>query len=160
MTHRASIAALLHELDARSPAGLAIALHVRFTRPTYLFQTYAQRWMDVYSAKGFVMHDPVVRWGLQNTGRTRWSDLASIDTAGVLEEAKDHGMMNGVAIGIVLDGSRSIGGFSRADRDYDEAETDELEVLLSRLHTETAGLGQLSAADQRALTELSIKLTH
>jgi LuxR family transcriptional regulator, quorum-sensing system regulator SdiA len=160
MTHRASIAALLHELDTRSPAGFAIALHVRFTRPTYLFQTYAQRWMDVYSAKGYVMHDPVVRWGLQNTGRALWSELAAIDTVGVLEDAKDYGMMSGVAIGIVESGSRSIGGFCRADRDYEEAEIEELEELLRRLHAATLGLGRLSAGDQRALTELSIKLTH
>ena len=59
------------------------------------------------------------------------------------------------------DGSRSIGGFARADRDYDEAEIDELEELLSRLHTEDRRPRASSAPrDQRALTELSIKLTH
>ena len=75
MNRKESIAALLHELDQRSPSGFAIALHVVFTRPTYLFQTYAKPWMDHYSEAGLVMHDPVVRWGLQNVGRLRWSDL-------------------------------------------------------------------------------------
>jgi len=43
MTRTLSVAALLHELDHRSPAGCAIALHIRFTTPTYLFQTYPKR---------------------------------------------------------------------------------------------------------------------
>jgi LuxR family transcriptional regulator len=160
MRQRASIAALLHELDQRSPAGFAIGLHVRFTTPTYLFQSYAKRWRDHYSSTGMVLHDPVVRWGLQNVGRILWRDLAGIDTRGVLEEAKDYGMMNGVAISLVASGSRSLGGFARADRDYEEEEIDALESALVRLHQATIGLGRLSERDQRALTELSIKLTH
>jgi LuxR family transcriptional regulator len=160
MTQKARIAALLHHLDQRSPAGFAIALHVRFTRPTYLFQTYAKRWMDHYSATGMVMNDPVVRWGLQNTGHALWSELSHIDTVGVFEQAKDFGIMNGVAISIVRGESRSIGGFSRADRDFEAEEIDELEEGLSRLHAATIGLGDLSEKDQRALVELSVRLTH
>jgi len=157
---RASIATLLHDLDQRSPSGFAIALHVRFTRPTYLFQTYAKRWMDHYSATGMVMHDPVVRWGLQNVGRVLWSDLAPIDESGVLEQAKDFGLMNGVAIAMVIAESRSIAGFARADRDYTDAETDALDELVVQLHRETLGLDRLSRSDQKALTALSIRLTH
>ena len=84
---RASIAALLHEIDRLSPAGFAVAMHIRFTRPTYLFQTYAKRWMDHYSAKGMVVHDPLVHWGLQNVGRIRWSELEAIDK---LSTNSDH----------------------------------------------------------------------
>jgi len=157
---RASIAVLLHDLDQRSPAGFAIALHIRFSRPTYLFQTYAKPWMDHYSASGMVMHDPVVRWGLQNVGRVLWSDLAPIDEAGVLEQAKDFGLMNGVAIAMVSSESRSIAGFARADRDYTDAETDALDDLVVQLHRETLGLDQLSRSDRKALTALSIRLTH
>ncbi|HRO10823.1 autoinducer binding domain-containing protein [Amaricoccus sp.] len=160
MSRKESIAALLHELDQRSPAGFAIALHVRFTRPTYLFQTYAKPWMEHYSEAGLVMHDPVVRWGLQNVGRLRWSDLASIDEAGVFEQAKDYGLMNGAGIALVLSESRTIAAFARADRDYTDEELEELESLLARLHQATLGIERLSARDQRALTELSITLTH
>jgi len=159
MTRRASIATVLHDIDRRSPAGFAAALHIRFARPTYLFQTYAKRWNDHYSATGAHMHDPVVRWGLQNTGRVLWSDLSPYDETGFLEEAKDFGLMNGVGFGIVLSGSRSIVACARADRDFTEAETDDLERLVIDLHNLTLGPDQLSAADQRALTELSIRLT-
>ena len=160
MDRKESIATLLQELDERSPAGFAIALHVRFTRPTYLFQTYAQPWMAHYSAAGLVMHDPVVRWGLQNVGRLRWSDLASIDDSHVFEQARDHGLMNGAAFAIVIAESRSIAACARADRDFTDEEMEAIEDRLIRLHRATLGLERLGARDQRALTELSIRLTH
>lgn len=160
MSQKTSIAALLHDLDQRSPAGFAIALHIRFTTPTYLFQTYAKRWMEHYSSAGLVVHDPLVRWGLHNVGRIRWADLEAIDSRGVLERAKDFGLMNGVAIAMVISGSRTIAGFARSDRDYGETEIEALEADLVQLHRATARLSQLSASDQKALTELSIRLTH
>jgi len=160
MTQKASIAALLHEMDSRSPSGFALALHVQFTRPTFLFQTYAKRWMDRYSSAGMVVHDPLVHWGLQNSGRVRWSDLEAIDTHGVLESAKDFGLMNGSCVSFVDAGSRTIGGFARADRDFTDAEVDSLEADLRRLHRATLHMRSLSSADERALTALSIRLTH
>jgi LuxR family transcriptional regulator, quorum-sensing system regulator SdiA len=160
MNQRASIAVLLHQLDRQSPAGFAIALHIRFTTATYLFQTYPKRWMDHYSKSGFVVHDPTVRWGLNNVGRVRWTALESIDEQGVLDRAKDFGLMHGVAVAVVTDGSRSIASFARADRDYDDAEMAELERLLAELHRATTGPGKLSESDQAALTELSIRLSH
>ncbi|WP_181164405.1 autoinducer binding domain-containing protein [Amaricoccus solimangrovi] len=160
MAHRTSIAGLLRELDRRSPAGFAIALHIRFTAPAYLFQTYPKRWMDHYSEHGMVVNDPTVRWGVQNLGHVRWSDLERIDSAGVLNAAKNHGLMNGATIAIMPDGTRTIASFARADRDYEDFEIEELEDLLSRLHAETAGLPRLSAADRSALRQLSVRLTH
>lgn len=159
MTQTASIAALLLDLDQRSPAGFAIALHIRFSAPTYLFQTYPKRWMDHYSAAGMVVHDPTVRWGFTNVGHIRWSDLEAIDTMNVLERAKDFGITNGVAIAVLMSGSRSIASFARADRDYDEIEMEELESILALLHRETIDQGRLSESDREALTQLSIRLT-
>ena len=160
MDRKESIAGLLVQLDQRSPAGFAIALHIRFTRPTYLFQTYAKPWMNHYTEAGLVMHDPVVRWGLQNTGRLRWSDLAGIDDGAVFAQARDHGLMNGAAIAIVRSESRTIAAFARADREYTEEELEDLEIWLARLHQATLGIERLSESDRRALTELSISLTH
>jgi LuxR family transcriptional regulator len=160
MTQRASIATMLHALDELSPAGCAIALHISFTSPKYMFQTYPKRWLDYYSSSGLVMHDPVAHWGLQNTGSIRWKDLAAIDPKGVLEQAKDFGLMNGVAISVFLSGSRSIAGFARADRDYLSDEIEEMEDVLAMLHRTTATPGPLRECDRRVLTELSIRLTH
>jgi LuxR family transcriptional regulator len=160
VSKKAIIAELLHELDRRSPAGFAVALHLRFATPAYLFQTYPKRWRELYSAKGLVMHDPTVKWGLGNTGSVRWTELEPMDTRGVLEMAKDHGIMNGITIALSSRHSRSIGSFARADREFDDAETASLSRLLSRLHDETVGAGHLSVEDEEALTDLSVRLTH
>ena len=160
MNQRASIATLLQALDQGSPEGFAIALHIRFLTPTYLFQSYSKRWMDYYSSQGLMMHDPTVRWGLQNIGHIRWTDLEAIDTVGVLEKAKDFGIMNGATVSLLVSGSRSIASFARADREYDEAEMDELQDDLVQLHRATLDAGRLSESDRRALTELSIRLSH
>ena len=160
MSTKAIIAALLQELDRHSPAGFAVALHLRFATPAYLFQTYPQRWRDWYSSKGLVMHDPTVRWGLGNTGCIRWTDLEAIDTQGVLEMAKDHGIMNGVTVAVSNDRSRSIGSFARADREFTDEEIGVLSERVTRLHDETVGPGHLSVEDQKALTNLSVRLTH
>jgi LuxR family transcriptional regulator, quorum-sensing system regulator SdiA len=160
MGNKASIAALLHELDLRSPSGFAIALHITFSAPRYMFQTYAQRWLDRYNSTGLLLRDPVVQWGMQSSGRVRWSDLEKIDPSGVFEEARNYGLMNGVAIAVVTEGSRSIGGFARADREYADLEMDALETLLRSLHDETIHLERISESDRAALTSLSIRLTH
>lgn len=154
------LAALLRDLDDRSPSGFAIALHVRFTRPTYLFQTYSKRWMDHYATSGLVVRDPTVHWGFHSVGHVRWSDLEEIDTAGVIEQAKDFGIMNGVAVAIVRGGSRSIASFSRADREYSDDEIVELEAALAELHDATNADNGLSESERAALTALSIRLTH
>ena len=160
MTNRESIAALLHDLDRLSPSGFAIALHITFSAPRYMFQTYAQRWLDRYNAGGLLLRDPVVQWGMQNVGRRRWSDLEELDASKVFDEARDFGLMNGAAISVYAAGTRSVGGFARADREYEDAELAELEDLLLRIHAETAGREALSAGDREALTALSIRLTH
>ena len=160
MTQRASIAAMLKALDEQSPAGFAVALHLQFTRPTYLFQTYPKRWMDYYSAEGLVVQDPTVHWSLSNLGHIRWRDLVAIDPKGVLERAKDFGLMSGVTIAVHISGSRSIASFARADREYEDLEMEDLEARLMHLHRMTMGLAQLSSRDRSALTKLSIRLTH
>ncbi|MER2508563.1 autoinducer binding domain-containing protein [Amaricoccus sp.] len=157
---RASVAALLHDLDARSPAGCAIGLHIRFTTPLYMFQSYPKRWMDQYAGRGLLVVDPTVHWGMNNVGSVRWRDLESIDTHGVLDRARDFGIMNGVTIALLLDGSRSIASFARSDRDYDACEIAELELTFSALHRVTATPDDLADEDRLALKDLSVRLTH
>ena len=157
---RASVAALLHDLDQRSPAGCAIGLHIRFTTPRYMFQSYPKRWMDQYSGLGLLVQDPTVHWGMSNVGWVRWCDLEPIDSHGVLERARDYGIMNGVTIALLIEGSRSIASFARSDRDYETTEIAELELIFEDLHRATAGIEALSDDDRRALKELSVRLTH
>lgn len=159
MADPAGIAALLHDLDRRSPAGFAIGLHIRFSAPTYLFQTYPKRWLDHYSAQGLVLHDPTVRWALNNTGHILWSDLEAIDDHGVLARARDFGLMNGVAVSVVDAESRSIASFARADREHAPDEIASICCSLCSLHRQTARAAALSREQQQALTDLSVRLT-
>jgi LuxR family transcriptional regulator, quorum-sensing system regulator SdiA len=157
---RASVAALLHDLDRRSPAGCAIGLHISFTTPRYMFQSYPKRWMDQYAGLGLLLQDPTIRWGMSNVGWIMWRDLEQIDSHGVLERAKDHGIMNGVTIALLIDGSRSIASFARSDRDYEPSEIADLESIFEELHRATSNLEALTDDDRSALKELSVRLTH
>lgn len=125
-----------------------------------MFQSYPDRWMDQYSALGLLVLDPTVHWGMNNLGRVRWHDLEEIDKHGVLERAKDYGIMNGVTISLLTHGSRSIASFARSDRDYEDCEIDELERVLAELHEETANVDAFTTEYQDALKDLSVRLTH
>jgi len=145
-------------LEAQSPAGFAIAFHIRFTRPDFLFQTYSKTWTDIYSQSGFVMHDPIVRWGFENTGAIRWSMLD--DPVGVLEKARPHGLVYGFACAVENGGTRSVAGFARADREFTDAEIAAIAAQVATLHDETAKAGALSAETREELRQMSIRFTH
>ncbi len=150
---------ILGELAENSPSGFAIALHVRFTTPTYLFQSYNKDWMEHYSSKGLVMHDPTVRWGFENNGTVKWSGLTDLDSAGVLQEARKFGLEYGVTVAISDADSKSIASFSRADREYETAEIDALVGKLTEMHAESLPRDNDSAFEE-AMKQLSIELTH
>lgn len=160
MDKRTNIASLLAELDEKSPTGFAIALHIEFATPAFLFQTYSKAWSDHYTARGLVLKDPAVIWGLQNTGKIRWRDLREDDPAGVMEQAEQHGLKYGVTISLLIDGSRSVAAFSRGDRDYFDVEIEQIDNCLSKLHTETAGREVLPDDVLQALRRMSVHLTH
>lgn len=155
---RISVAALLHDLDRRSPAGCAIGLHIRFTTPRYMFQSYPRRWSEQYSGSGLLIRDPTVRWGMNNVGWVRWQDLAAIDSDGILERARDFGLSNGVTIALLIDASRSIASFARSDRDFEAPEIADLQAIFQALHLATADA--LTEDDRTALRDLSARLTH
>jgi len=160
MQKELTISPLLPALDAICPSGYAIALHIRFTTPTFLFQTYKREWIDVYSRKGMVMNDPTVRWGFQNTGTETWENLQAEDDAGVLAEAAEFGLKFGFVHALESGDSRSVASFSREDRNFTEAETAEIIAILEKLHEVTRDSDTLPPAEIAALKTLSISLTH
>lgn len=157
--NRASIATLLTELDAATPAGFAIALHIRSHAPTFLFQTFPVGWVDTYHAQGLVMKDPAMHWAFANTGHIRWRELAEDDPHAVLANAKRHGLSYGFTASIHSDRSRSLGGFARGDRDFLDVEIEELSDGFQRLHMLTQDLEVLSEWDRKALQKMSIRMT-
>ncbi len=150
----------LARLDALCSAGYAIALHIRYTTPKFLFQTYDKDWMKTYSEKGLVLKDPTVMWGFGNTGVVQWSELAEMDEAGVLKLAKKHGLEHGFTFAIDHDESKSITSFARSDRDFTNTEIDEISGIVQGLHDYTAIIEEISLEEVTQLKKLSIEFTH
>lgn len=159
MDREASIAGLLEQLSESCPAGFAVALHIKFTAPRYLFQSYRRDWIDYYSKHALVLQDPTVRWGFENTGSIRWSALAERDADGVMDMAADHGLAFGFTAALEDGGSRSVASFARADREFTDGEMTGISAVLHRLHEETRAAETLSPEDDAALKRLSIFLT-
>lgn len=157
---RAKIATILADLDTASPTGFAIALHIEFTTPKFLFQSYSTQWIDLYSKMGLVLKDPTVHWGFANTGSIRWNDLADNDPEGVLALAREHGLRYGVTVAILSGGKRSVASFSRDDREFLDVEVDALASNLKQLHEATSETDKLSTQIQDDLRKMSIRLTH
>ena len=160
MDEPSTIAHLLGELQMCAQTGFAIALHVRFTTPTYLFQTYPEAWSDHYSTAGLVMQDPTVAWAFEHTGIIRWRDLAAADTSGVLAQAALYGLVHGFTLSQDRGGSRSLSSFSRGDRDFTDAEIAGIEAIADELHDLTAGGDSLPAETREELRRMSVRFTH
>lgn len=107
-----NVATVLGELGGICDLGFALAIHVRFTRPTLLYQTYAIDWVDLYSEKGYMLSDPTVHWGLSNTGSIEWTQLQDRDPEGVISAAQDYGIQNGWTYATGPATSRSFGSMA------------------------------------------------
>ncbi len=160
MTARLEIKKTLAELQAIATGGFALAFHIRFTTPTFLFQTYPKDWLDYYSQNGLVMSDPTVAWGFSNTGAINWSELADQDTAGVMSKAAEYGLVHGRTCAREVDDSRSIGSFARPDREFTPDEEKTLCDAITRLHDITAKLDRLSPEVSDEFRKMSVKYTH
>jgi LuxR family transcriptional regulator len=154
------IKVLLESVENLALSGFAIAFHIRLTSPDFLFQTYPKDWIDIYSQKGYVMTDPIVRWGFTETGSIRWSLLGELDDQNILEQSLAFGMVYGVAISTETGGSRSVAGFSRPDREYTDEEIKKLSLCVQALHDMTASSDGMDETLRNELHELSIKMTH
>ncbi|WP_050769104.1 autoinducer binding domain-containing protein [Oceanicola granulosus] len=159
MSLTADIEREVARLGELSNAGFAIACHIRFNRPDFLFQTYRRDWIDRYSDEGLVMHDPIVRWGFANEGWIRWAELDD-PPGGVLERARAYDMKHGIALGHLWGGSRSVGGFARSDRDFTDAEAGAVANAMDALHRITLQAGRISPAVHAELRAMSIGYVH
>ncbi len=158
MTTEKDISKTLLDLKNAAPVGYALAFHIRFTTPTFLFQTYPKAWAEYYSQNGLVMSDPTVAWGFENLGTQRWSDLADQDTAGVMTKAAEYGLRFGVTVAVDVDDSRSISSFAREDREFSDAEINQLQAAVVSLHALTAKISELSPDTAQKLRKMSVNV--
>lgn len=150
----------LSTLQDHAPAGFAIALHVKFTTPAFLFQTYPKAWIDIYSSRGFVLRDPTVIWGFDNLGVIDWTDLQENDSDGIMAMARDFGLVHGFTYALETGDSRSIASFAREDTPFDDDQKRRIVRSVDTIHRVTDGLDRLSDETRTALRRMSILFTH
>ena len=151
----AAVGHLLGKLHLYCDRGFALAAHIRYTRPTLLYQTYAQEWSDTYSEKGYMLSDPVVGWGLGNTGWVEWASLADQDTQGVIADAVAHGLTNGWTYATGPSSSRTIAGLPRTGAPFSDAERADMAAIVDQVHDLTEGFDSFPADLKDRLRKLA-----
>jgi len=142
---------LLIELGEQAPAGYFLALHVRFAAPLMMFQTYDPGWTDHYTRNAYALRDPMIAWGISQTGATRWSEIDLPDPFGIMQEAADFGLRYGVCVSCGPLSSRTVAGVARADREFTDEEIASISGTVLHLHHETQPPEHLTAAEIEAL---------
>ncbi len=147
----------LKALDKLCDTGYLLAVHIQYTRPTLMFTTYPQVWLEHYGEQGMMIVDPVVRWAMSETteaGLAVWADLASDDPAGVVASSTMHGLLNGMSFAIGPIASRTIGSVTKSVP-FSAAETEKAKALISEIHGLTERLDQMSPDTQASLRSLA-----
>jgi LuxR family transcriptional regulator len=151
MFNRAVFDLELRKLGNLTPEGYFLGLHIRFTSPVMMFQTYDQAWTDHYTNNGYVLRDPMTAWGFCTTGSTRWSNKKIPDPFGIFKKAEEFGLRYGVTISCGAISSRTIASVARADREYEDSEIEEIQKIVHRLHEMSEPPQKLSKAQIEAL---------
>jgi len=141
----------LRKLGELAPKGYFVGLHIRFTSALMSFQTYDPAWTDHYTENGYVLRDPMTVWGFCTTGWTRWSNQIIPDPFGIFKEAARFGLTYGATISCGPIRSRSIVSVARADREFEDAEVEEVQAIALRLHDMTEPPPRLAKAQTEAL---------
>lgn len=155
MTDFSERSKLLAEMDRIAQQGYTIALHIEFSQPRFLFQTYDPAWSDLYTDRGFILQDPTVHWALQNLGSVRWSEIDLPDPAGVFAEAAKFGLKYGVCVSIQTDGSHSLANCAHSKREYTRDEISLITEVVENLHAETLNTVELTQIEKAVLKEIA-----
>jgi len=142
------------DLAVLAPAGHYIALRIGFAFPLEEVNAWPADWVEHYTQRRYMLHDPVIRWIYTNIGAVRWSQIGLDDPHDVLLRAREHGLRYGVAICIFdgnAEGQRSFGSFARHDREFEDHEIAVLTTRLARMHREKAPPTNLTKAELEAL---------
>ncbi len=142
------------EFSFFAPAGYYIALRVGFAFPIAETNALPEAWIDVYTQRGYMLYDPVMKWLYANSGTIRWSAIDLPDPRGIFDKAALHGLRYGAAISCAstgTEGQRSFGSFARSDREFTDEEIAFLAQKLRRLHEATAPPTNLTEAELEAL---------
>lgn len=151
MSLRSGIEEFSKRLGRLAPGGFFFALHIRFALPLLHLQTYPQGWTDKYTEEAYALRDPIIAWGFSTIGATRWSDITIPDPFDILGQAREFGMVYGLAVSCGPMKSRTIASASRADREFTDDEIAAFDALIRQLHDITEPPTSLTDAQIEAL---------
>lgn len=142
-------------LKEKAPAGYAMGLHMKFNAPTLMFQAYPIEWVNHYDDNGYFPNDPTIVWAFSNRGSCRWGDLLDIDPCGVITDAAKFGITYGCTLSVEQNGNHSIASFARNDREFTDAEIDEITEIFTTIHNEEVDTVELNEKQKMLLKELA-----
>ena len=132
-------------------AGFYVALRLGFYSPEDELNTFPETFVDLYTARGLALQDPLMRWTLTNLGARRWSEIDIADPLGVMARYRQFELRFGAAICLPGRGTvpkKSFGIFARTDREFTDAEMQQLREMLVTLHVN----------EPQALTESQVEV--
>ena len=138
----------LSALQALAPAGYYLGLRILFAFPAAEVNELPAAWLNLYARERYFLADPALRWSLDYNGAIRWRDLSGNDPARMTQVSADYGMRYGAVAAIrEPSGLRSYGLFYRDDRDYSDAELEQLARFIAHRHRGVASTLQLTRAE-------------
>jgi LuxR family transcriptional regulator, quorum-sensing system regulator SdiA len=141
-----------------APAGFYLALHVGYAFPEREVNRLPVDWIEFYTKRGLLVHDPVMRWVYSNTGAMRIEDLLLPDPEQVLVYARRFCLRYGAVVSILRRGDglhRSYATFYRTDCAFTLAELSVLQQRVEALHDEVGGNQSLTPLEVETLRMLS-----
>lgn len=130
--------------------GYYLALWFGFSAPVVEINRLPGPWVNYYASQGFIGYDPVAIWCLREEGVCRWSDLESLDEAGVFDQASRFGLRHGLCLSSLVQTGRCFASFARYDRAFTDEEIKTLQMAFSEI-VNTPAHALLSIAEREAL---------
>ena len=143
-----------HRFEQFSPGGYYVACRMGFVVPEEQVNSFPADWIKTYTERGYVIHDPILRWAFKNTGIVRWNSVAQSDDRQIVDQASAFGMKYGVIASYrndEHDAYRTIGSFSRNDREFSGEEITLIYRKLIALHENTIPLDTITDAELEVL---------
>ncbi len=143
-----------NQIGPLSPAGFYVALRVGFSFPEEELNELPENWVEFYTTRGLVVHDPVMKWVYGNLGAVRMSDITLPDPHQIRAKAMAFGLNFGAVISVMTPadrGRRSYGLFFREDRDFVDPDLATLHGIVKQLHSGNAEERSLTVAEIEAL---------
>jgi DNA-binding CsgD family transcriptional regulator len=142
------------QIEKFSPAGFYVALRVGFSFPEEELNHLPENWVEYYTIRGLVVHDPVMKWVYGNLGVSRMTEISLPDPYQIRAKAMAFGLNYGAVISVMTPadrGRRSYGLFFRDDRDFLDLDLSSLHAIVKQLHGGNADEPNLTAAEIEAL---------